>query len=238
MNNIVDILYGASACYSFKKSKINNLVIEFDTIFSVANLDNIDNYILTYPNELFDDYNFSKEIETLNNLTNTHKVRIWCSKKDADSYILLCYMCYYLKDKTNNISVIYSEDYNENYNTPAIIREEEFIDALKHEYKLTIDDINELANSFINIKDIPTDIRIMKDNKISLENYDYYNDIILNIIKDKELKISNVVGQLLTYYDHLVDIIYCYLIQRMIESGIIKVVEDSDRFFDNIISLK
>ncbi len=238
MNSIVDIIYGASACYTFKKSNINDLVIEFDTIFSIANLNDIDNFILTYPENLFDDYDFSKEIKLLDILITNHYIRIWCSKKDVDSYILLCYLCNYLKDKTDKISVIYSEDYNENYNTPAIIRENEFKKALEYEHNLSSKEINELANIFNYIKEKHCELRVIKDGQVSLVNYDYYNNIIIDLLKEKPLKISTLVGQLLGNYDHLIDTIYCYLIERMIDSDIIEIVRESNRFFDNVIALK
>lgn len=238
MNNIVDILYGASATYTYKKSNINNLIIEFDTIFSIANLDNIDNFKLTYPHELFDDYDFSKEMNLLDSLIKDKRVRIWCSRKDADSYILLCYLCNYLKNKTDNISVIYSEEYKQIYNTPAILIEEEFRNALAYEHKLSYEEINKLSNNFDYVKENNCEIRIMKNNEISLESFDYYNDIIINLLKGKNLKVSALVGEILSNYDRLSDIIYCYLVQRLIDKDIIKIVEKNDRFFDNVITLK
>lgn len=236
MNNVVDILYGASASYSFKKSNINNLVLEFDTVFSVADLSNIDKYKLTYQNDLFEDYDFSENIKILNSLIDTHLIRIWCSRKDSDSYILLCYLCNYLKDKTSNISVIYSDDYD--YNTPAIIRDEEFSKVLSCEHNLSISEINELSNIFDNIKNNNCELRIMKSNEVLLESYDYYNDIIIELLKGKKIKVSSLVGQLLANYDHLVDIIYCFLILRLINRDIIEIESSSERFFNNIIMLK
>lgn len=238
MSNIVDILYGASATYTYKKSNINDLVIEFDTVFSVAKLDNIDKFKLTYSDNLFDDYDFSGQIKLLDNIINEKRVRIWCSKKDTDSYILLCYLCNYLKNRTDRISVIYIEEYKSIYNTPAILKEEEFRNALAYEHKLTIEQINELSDKFNYIKDNNCELRVMKNSEISLENFNYYNDIITKLLKDKSMKISKLVGELLSNYDHLSDIIYCHMVQRLIDENRIKILEENDRFFDNVITLK
>lgn len=238
MNNIVDILFGSSATYTFKKSNINNLVIELDILFSVADLSNIDNFKVTYPHNLFEDYDFSNEMNKLNDIVKDNQVRIWCSKHDSDSYIMMCYLCDYLKDKTSNIYLVYSEDYNKNYNTPAIISENEFVSAIELAHKLTNKEILSLADNYNSIKDSKNKLRLMKNGNIIIEDYDYFDDIITDILKDKKMRISSIVAKLLSNYDHMSDIIYCYIVQRLIEENVIEIVEENERFFNNVVSLK
>lgn len=47
----------------------------------------------------------------MGNVKSDTKVRIWSSKKNDDDYMLLLFLCNFLKDQTNKISVIFSSDY-------------------------------------------------------------------------------------------------------------------------------
>lgn len=61
-----------------------------------------------------DNYDYTKSLnEILNNITNDTIIRIWSSKKNDGEYMLLLFLCNFLKDKTNKINVIFASDYNE-----------------------------------------------------------------------------------------------------------------------------
>lgn len=66
----VNIIFGASTFVTMKEIKLlNNNIIEFDTVFSVADLSKLDNYKLTLPKDIYNKniyYSFNNEIKKLN----------------------------------------------------------------------------------------------------------------------------------------------------------------------------
>lgn len=103
--------------------------------------------------------------------------------------------------------------------------------------KLNTEDIKELSYEWENIINKKADIRLMIDKKIKLVSYDYFDDIIINKLKELgKVKESRLVANLLSEYN-LVDLIFVYLINRLINKNIIKVIEKNERAFDNIIEI-
>ena len=79
----------------------------------------------------------------------------------------------------------------------------------------------------------------MRDGQVKLVNFSFYDDIILNLLKNLEpCKVSVLVAHLLGEYDHICDIIYSFLIDRLITNNKIKLIkENKDRFFNSIVAL-
>lgn len=83
----INVIFGASTFITMKDSKLlNDNIIEFDTVFSVADLSNLDNYALDLPKDIYNEninYSFSNEIKRLNKAINNNKeIRIWTSHFD------------------------------------------------------------------------------------------------------------------------------------------------------------
>lgn len=174
-----------------------------------------------------------------NSIKNKNKIRIWCSRKDSDSYILLPYICNFVKNMQCNLFVIYSDDYDEKFLSPAILKEEELESITALEHKLSNDDIIKFSKIWDNIKSQKADIRIMYNNELKLVSYDYFDNIIIDKLKMLgTVKESKLVSKLFFEY-HLCDLIFVYLINRLIkEKRVIIVKKNSDtREFDNIISV-
>lgn len=243
MNEVIEIIFGDSTYFTMSKSKLNmNKIIKFNTLFSIGDISNISNDSICVPKEIFKEnfYDFSKEMRLLDSfIKNNKKIRIWTSRNDSDSYILLTYLCNYLKDVNCNLYVVYVDDYDINCQSPSILREEQLEEAVKYEKKLLLQDIKELANIWVYIKNNKADMRLMINKKVELVSYNYFNDIILNKLKELgRVKESRLVANLLIEY-HIVDSIFVYLIDRLINKDKIKVVKKSEsgRKFDNIIEL-
>lgn len=245
MQQTTEIIFGNSIYVTMLNSKLKeNEIILFNTIFSVGDLTDIDNFKIYVPKEIIElmqVYDFSKQINILNNaIKNNNKIRVWCSRKDSDSYILLTFICNYLKNIKCNLYVVYSDDYDNSCMSPAQLREEELEKASYYEQKLTNNDILELSKVWYYIKNNNVDIRIMENNKVKLVSYDYFDDIIINKLKELgEIKQVVLVANLLSNF-HLIDLIFVYLINRLIKDNKIVIIKKSvdNNEYNNIISIR
>lgn len=246
MKKITEIVFGNSMYFTIKNSKLKeNEIILFNTIFSIGDLKDIDKFKIYVSKEIIESmqvYDFSKEIKKLNNaVKNGNKIRIWCSRQDSDSYILLVYICNYLKDIKCDLYVVYSDDYDSSCMSPACLKEVELENATSYEKKINNENILELSNEWNYIKNNRADIRIMENNKVKLVSYDYFDDIIINKLKELgEVKQVTLVAHLLSDY-HLIDLIFVYLINRLIENNKIIIIEkdlDGNDFRNMILARK
>lgn len=243
MNNITEIIFGDSLFYTMSKSKLaENEIIKFNTVFSIADLSLINQFKIILPIDIYKEkiiYDFSEEINKLNvSIEKKNKIRIWCSHQDSDLYILLAYISNYVKDKECNLYVIYSDEQNEEIFSPSILREYELEKSEEIEHKLTKDEIVELSNIWNTIYTNKSDMRIMKNKEINLVSYDYFNDILLNKLKELgEVRISKLVGCVMPNY-HISDTIFLYLVERLIKSNKIIICENTDRLWNCTVKIK
>lgn len=238
----VNIIFGASTFVTMKDSKLlNNNIIEFDTVFSVADLSNLDNYELALPKDIYKEniyYSFNNEIKKLNEAINNNKeIRIWTSHFDINSYSLFLYLCDCLKDKDCNLYVVFSDEYDENCYSPACMRENELEELTKLEHKLSKDQIRKHSNEWQIIKNKKSDMRILENKKVKLVSFDYYNEEILNLIKELgEVKIVRLVGLFMDNH-YLQDLVVSYFVDRLINEEKIKVIKYGERFFENVVAI-
>lgn len=220
---------------------LNNNIIEFDTIFSVADLSNLDNYELILPKDIYNEnihYSFNNEIKKLNEAINNNKeIRIWTSHFDINSYSLFLYLCDYLKDKDWNLYVVFSDEYNENCYSPACMRENELEELTKLEHKLSKEEIKEYSKEWQIIKNKKSDMRILENKNVKLVSFDYYNEEILNLLKELgEVKIVRLAALFMNNH-YLQDLFVSYFIKRLINDGKIKIINYGERFFQNVIAI-
>ena len=236
--NKTNVIFGASTFVTMRESDLlNKDIIKFDTIFSVADLSNIDNCELFLPKDIFNNtsYSFGNEIKKLiEAIGNNKEIRIWTSHFEINSYLLFLYLCNHLKDKDCNLYVVYSDEYN-NYYSPACMKESELEELSKLEHKLTKNEIIEYSKEWQRIKNAESDMRILENKKVKLVSFDYYNEEILNLLKELgEVKIAGLVGLFMSKH-YLQDLVISYLVNRLIENDKIKVVSYGERFFENVI---
>jgi len=121
--------------------------------------------------------------------------------------------------------------------SPACLKEEELENSACYEKKLNNENILELSNEWNYIKNNRADIRIMENNKVKLVSYNYFDDIIVNKLKELgAVKQVTLVAHLLSDY-HLIYLIFVYLINRLIKNNKIIIVEKDldDNDFRNMI---
>lgn len=238
-----NVIFGASIFMSMKGSNLlNKNIIEFFSVFEGAftfmDLSNIDNYEVEVPKELYSkmNYSFKDKIDKLNEAVNNNEdIRIWTSHLDVNSYLFFLYLCDYLKDKECNLYVVYSDEYNKYSYSPACLKSNELEELAKLEHKLSKEEIDKFSKEWIRIKNSKADMRILENKEVKLVSFNYFNDTILDLLKQLgEVKVSKLVA--LFMKDYCLDaFVVAYLINRLIESYKIKVVSIGERFFENDI---
>ena len=239
----LNIIYGASTLVSMEKSDfLNNKIIEFDTVFSIADLSAVDKYEIALPKDIYQteiNYSFKDKIKVLDYaIANNEDIRVWTSRYEINSYLLFVYICNYLVNKECNLYVVFSDEYDENCYSPSCMRTNELEELTKLEHKLSSEEISSYSNEWLRIKQEKSDMRILEDKKVKLVSYDYFDDVILNRLKYLgQAKVSRLTASLMANY-FLSDTIIVFLINLLIKKTKIRIVEYSkERFFDNVIEL-
>lgn len=189
--------FGGAGC--LKQYYIRKKISDY-TIYSLGmrlSAGDIKENHLDFFRKCFHDSNYSY-IETLNelldNVNSDTKIRIWSSKKDADDYMLLLFLCNFLKDRTNKISVIFSSDYNGLWSFNALDYKEIEI-LLNYEKLLFEDEIQLLSNQWENLVEINSEFRVLDKGEVKNKKYADYYDNILNILREEgSYTITNLIA--------------------------------------------
>lgn len=176
----------------------------------------------------------------MDNINSDTKIRIWSSKKDDDDYMLLLFLCNFLKTKTNKISVIFCNDYNEYCWSLNALDYKEIGLLLKFEKELTEDEIQNFSNEWNDLVEINSELRIFEDGKVKNKKYSDYYDSILNILREKAAcTISNLIADCMIkrVINDAGDLLYLFLIDQLIELNKIKIIKKGTKHFVDIIDL-
>ena len=189
------------------------------------------------PQEIYSDnikLDFKDEIVELQKYINDgYNIRIWTSHYDINSYMLLLYICNYIKDKLDNIKVIYSDDYNKKMYSIGCMKREEIEKLLSFEHTLSKDNIIKLSKEWENINK-NSDLRIIEKGKIKAVTYDHYDNGILKILHKEQTSIISLAVTLSDKY-YLSETIFIYLIKRLIEKNKIKIIKQNEKYIETII---
>lgn len=99
------------------KRYFSEIIIEENMTFSLAmslSIGNIKTDRTVFLKNLYqsDSNDYKKTLKKITEcIPKYDKIRIWSSKSSTDDYLLLLFLCDYLKEKTTKISVIFSDDY-------------------------------------------------------------------------------------------------------------------------------
>lgn len=223
----------------------NNNTSDYTIIGMWLNLSvgDIKNNHLSYIRELYqiDNYGNNDAInELLNNIDIDTNIRIWSSKGDDDDYLLLLFICNLLKGKCNNISVIFSTDYNEYAWSINAIDYKEIEPMLKYEKKLTIEDIEKYSIEWNRQVEFNSELRVLENGKIINKKFSDYDDIILDRLNNMgKCKIANLIADMMInrVINDSGDLLYLYLIDRLIEQNKIRIVERKEKHFIDLIEI-
>ena len=240
--NTLEIIFGNSCYYTMKNSKLNDNMLMLNVLFNVGDLSNCRNHKISIPKELcLEDksINFEQEYNVIiDNIKQKNKIRVWTGRKDIYSYLIMLYVCSIIKDYNYELYVLYCDDYNNDYPSPSVMREEELKNLSKLEHKLTNEEINNNVNIWNKLIDENSDLRVIDSGNVKSVSIDFYDDYIIDTLKSMgKVKICQLVGRLIQNI-YLYDILYVYLINRLINSNKIKITLDNRvRYFENLIDI-
>ena len=163
MNNYIEICFDKACKSILNKSIINNNEIKvFNKNFTIGDIKNIDNNLITIKEK---------------------NIRIYTSKSNIRDYLGFLYLCYKYNDA--NIHVIFTDDYIKEAHTLACITPEEIPELLKIEKKLTNEEINSYSKEWEELVKDNSEIRLFENGKVISTTYNYLDNFINeNIIKD------------------------------------------------------
>lgn len=240
---VLEVVFGNSIYYTIKKSALgNDNILMFNALFNIGDLSNIENFEINIPEELYfekNNVNFKKEYDIIiDNMKKKNKIRVWTSREDIYSYLIMLYLCSVVKEQNYELYVLYSDEYDKSCFSPSAMRENELEELSKLEHKLTRQEINDNVRVWEKLVSVNSDLRIIENGYIKSVALDYYDEKILNTLKELgKVKMSKLVGVLMASV-YLHDTLYVYLIERLIKNGKIKITLNNDiRYFDNIIEV-
>lgn len=241
----IDICEGFGACgclkHYYESNNIKDYMI-FPLGMSLA-IGDIKNSRIDFLRKFYQDnnYDYTKVLnEILNNITNDTIVRIWSSKNNDDDYMLLLFLCNFLKDKTSKINVVFANDYNEFLYSINASDYREIESILKFEKILSKDEIEAYAKEWNNLVEINSEIRTLENGEVKNKRYSDYYDIILSILKGSApCKISILIAECMgnKVLNDASDLIYLTLIDQLIDLNKIKIVKKGARHFIDTIDL-
>ena len=240
---ILEIVFGNSCYLTMKNSSLgNNNILLFNLLLNVGDLSTIEKYKINIPDELCNEnsnYTFKNEISVTNeSIKRKDKIRIWTSHYNIYSYLIMLYICNFVKNKHCELYVTYSDEYNKNYVSPSLMNPKELENLAKLEHKLSEDDILKFSDVWETLVKTNSEMRILENGIVKSVSIDYYDNVILNELKLLgTIEVVKLVAILMKNV-YLIDSLYVYFIKRLIENNKIKVVKlDKNRFFNSVIEL-
>lgn len=244
--DIIDVCdnYSGAGClkaYYEKNNKSDFQIIAMGLNLAVGD---IKNNHLSFMKKIYGDlrHDYNESINMLLSSVNRNSiVRVWSSNGNDDDYLLLLYVCNLLKNKCDNIHVVYSTDYNKKALSINEMDYREINKLLKNEKKLTTFEINNFSNEWNKLVEINSDLRVLENGIIVNKQYSDYDNIILGMLKKLgQCRISDLVSELMDNFviNDSGSIVYLYLIDKLINNNRIKIISKGERHFTDIIEIR
>ncbi len=238
----LEIIFGHSCYHTMKNSKLNDNILMLNVLFNVGDLSNYRNHKINIPeNLLLEDKNVNFESEyniIVDNIKQKNKIRVWTGRNDIYSYLIMLYICSIVKDYNYELYVLYCDDYNNDYPSPSVMKEEELKVLSRLEHKLTNEEINNNVNIWNNLVSDNSDLRVIDSGNVKSVSMNFYNNFIIDTLKPMgKVKMCQLIGKLMqNVYMH--DTMYVYLIDRLISINKIKMtLYNGSRYFESLIEV-
>ncbi len=172
-------------------------------------------------------------------------IRVWYSMAPY-SYCGLCWLCYELKNRKADITVVKLPEYvvREDsvivrYQSFCEVASEEFYTFLNRQKKLTMQERRMYESKWIEMLDAGTMLRAVVNGRLLGVPEDFYDFLILQRMTAEPQKEARVVGNILGHSQIAVgDWWYFYRIRRLAEEEKIRAVEDGENPGRFLISAK
>ncbi len=234
----LEIIFGHSCYYTMKN--INDNILMLNVLFNIGDLSDYRNHKINIPENLrLEDKNANFKSEyniIIDNIKQKNKIRVWTGRNDIYSYLIMLYICSIIKDYNYELYVLYCDDYNNDYPSPSVMREEELKKLSRLEHKLTNEEINNNVNIWNGLVSENSDLRVIDSGNVKSVSIDFYDNFIIDTLKSMgKVKMCQLVGKLMQKV-YLHDTMYVYLINRLISINKIKITLYNDvRYFESLI---
>src|SRR5574344_2251012 len=208
----------------------NNPVINLEMCLNIGKLDTIINNkreeLREYNGNL--KYDFNKELDEISKYDN---IRIWSSIYDADDYCLLLFLCNRFKEK--NISVIYSNEFNNYATTITNLLVEDIREYSTKEHKLKDYEKEDFIKEWNYVINDNKELRYMINGIVKSTDINCFDESIINRLKEiGECFIYELIGNLMVNpiieKVFLSEWIYMYLIIRLENDNRISINENDE----------
>lgn len=234
----IEIVDSFSISFLLEQSGNDNIKFCFPFSLDIGKLKGIDNFDRSELKEYIKldlNYNFKDIFYELSKYLNeANKIRVWSSIYDAEEYCLLLFICHHFKDK--NISVIFSNELRD-VNRVNCLDKDEIKEISSKEHILKDYEKDKYDKEWISILNSNKELRFMKNGVVQSVDIDYFdNDILERLRKlrkvEKRKLIIDLIGNPIIYKCQYTDFIIEYLIDNLINKGLI--IEDNDGFIEVI----
>lgn len=220
----LEVVFGDTCSNIMKKSSLNkNTILTFNLRLNVGDISKIDDNILNV---------------IVNNIAENNKIRVWTSKKDIYSYLLMLYISSIIEVYNYDLYVTYSDEYNIDYISPRVMNEKELENLEKLEHKLSKNELMNNAKEWRILVKENSELRVIDNGIVNSVSISYYDEIILETLNELgKVKIINLVATLIGKI-YVCDSLIISLIERLIDENKIVIEKNSDNYFESIVDLK
>mgnify|MGYP004634291585 FL=1 len=220
----LEIVFGDTCSNIMKKSSMNkNTILTFNLCLNVGDISRIDDNILNI---------------IVNNIDRNNKIRVWTSKKDIYSYLLMLYISSIIEIYNYDLYVTYSDEYNIDYISPRVMNEKELENLEKIEHKLSKNELMNNTKIWKKLVKENSELRVIDNGIVKSVSMSYYDEIILETLNELgKVKIINLVATLIGKI-YVCDSLIISLIERLIDENKIVIEKNSDKYFESIVDLK
>ncbi len=220
----LEIVFGDTCSNIMKKSSLNkNTILTFNLCLNVGDISRIDDNILNI---------------IVNNIDRNNKIRVWTSKKDIYSYLLMLYISSIIEIYNYDLYVTYSDEYNIDYISPRVMNEKELENLEKIEHKLSKNELMNNTKIWKKLVKENSELRVIDNGIVKSVSMSYYDEIILETLNELgKVKMINLVATLIGKI-YVCDSLIISLIERLIDENKIVIEKNSDKYFESIVDLK
>ncbi len=220
----LEIVFGDTCSNIMKKSSLNkNTILTFNLCLNVGDISRIDDNILNI---------------IVNNIAENNKIRVWTSKKDIYSYLLMLYISNIMEIYNYDLYVTYSDEYNIDYISPRVMNEKELENLEKIEHKLSKNELMNNAKEWRILVKENSELRVIDNGIVKSVSMSYYDEIILETLNELgKVKMINLVATLIGKI-YVCDSLIISLIERLIDENKIVIEKNSDKYLESIVDLK
>ena len=220
----LEIVFGDTCSNIMKKSSMNkNTILTFNLRLNVGDISRIDDNILNI---------------IVNNIDRNNKIRVWTSKKDIYSYLLMLYISSIIEIYNYDLYVTYSDEYNIDYISPRVMNEKELENLEKIEHKLSKNELMNNTKIWKKLVKENSELRVIDNGIVKSVSMSYYDEIILETLNELgKVKMINLVATLIGKI-YVCDSLIISLIERLIDENKIVIEKNSDKYLESIVDLK